>query len=68
MEAKFQRPKGREDAISALNAAVEASNLAENSISDITPAKNVSGSVSVLLTMIRVCFPLLSNELLQVHT
>ena len=48
--AKFQQPKGQEGTISALNAAI-ASNLA---VSNITPAKNVSGSVSVLLTTIRV--------------
>ena len=37
----------------ALNAAIEAMNLAKE-LSSITPAKAVFGSVSVVLTMIRV--------------
>ena len=53
MEAESQRPKGRKRTISALNAAVEALNLAKE-LSSITPAKAVFGSVSVILTMIRV--------------
>ena len=54
MEAKSQRPKGREGAISALNAAIEALNLA-NELSTIAPAKTVFGSINTLLTLIRVC-------------
>ena len=53
MEAESQRPKGREGAISALNMAIEAMNLAKE-LSSITPAKAVFGSVSVILTMIKV--------------
>ena len=55
MEAESQRPKGREGAISALDAAVKAMNLAEKT-SDIVPAKAVFSSVRTLLTMIRVRF------------
>ena len=66
METGSQQPNRWEGAISALNTAI-ASNLAAN-ISNITPAKNVSGSVSVLLTTIRVCFPLSSSELPKAHT
>jgi hypothetical protein len=55
MEAESQRPKGREGTISALNAAIEALNLAKE-LSSITPAKAVFGSVSVILAMIRVSF------------
>ena len=66
MEAESQRPKTREDAISALNAAIEATNLAEN-VSTIAPVKAVLSSVSTLLTMIRVCFPLFYRDLFQVH-
>ena len=67
MEPESQRPKGREAAISALNAAIGAMNLAEK-ISTIAPAKTVLGSVSTLLTLIRVCFMLFCNDLLQIYT
>ena len=53
MEAKSQRPKEREGAVSALNAAIEALNLAKE-LSSITPAKAVFGAVSVILTVIKV--------------
>jgi len=53
MEAEPQRPRGGDNDISALNAAIEALNLAKES-SSITPAKAVFGSVSVILAMIRV--------------
>jgi len=56
MEAKSQRPKEQEGTISVLNAAIEAMNLAKE-LSSVTPAKAVFGSVSVILTMTRVCFP-----------
>ena len=66
MEAESKRPKGQEAAISALNAAVEAMNLAEK-ISTIAPAKTVFGTVSILLTLIRVCFMLFCNDLFQIY-
>ena len=53
MEAKSQRPEEREGIILALNAAIEAMNLAKE-LSSITPAGAVFGSVSVVLTMIKV--------------
>ena len=53
MTDKSQRPKEREGTISALNAAIEALNLAKE-ISSITPAKAAFGSVSVVLTMVKV--------------
>jgi hypothetical protein len=53
MEDESQRPKGRDGAISALNAAIETLNLAKE-LSIVTPAKAVFGSVSVILAMIRV--------------
>ena len=53
MEVELRRPKGREGAISVLDAAIEALNLAKE-LSSITPAKAVFGSVSVILAMIRV--------------
>ena len=66
MDAKFQRPKERDNVISSLNVAVEAVNLAKE-VSSITPAKAVFGSVSVLLTMIRVRFLLFSRQVFRVH-
>ena len=50
-----KREKRRDDALSLLNAAIEAMNLAKE-ISSATPAKAIFGSVSVLLTMIMVRF------------
>jgi hypothetical protein len=67
METESRQPKGREGAVSELNAAVEAMNLAKTA-STITPIKAVFGSVSALLTLIRVCLLLFYNDLLQVHT
>ena len=53
MDPNARRQKRRENALSMLNVAIEASNLAKE-ISSITPAKAVFSSVSVILTMIRV--------------
>ena len=52
MEHKTQQPKEQEGTISALNALIEALNLAKE-VSSITPAKAVFGSASILLAMIR---------------
>jgi len=65
MTTKSQGPKGREGTISSLNAAIEATNLAEKILS-ITPAKAVFGTVSVLLMMIKVYF-LLCDEMFQTY-
>jgi hypothetical protein len=51
MDTKSQQR--RDGALSLLNAAIEAMNLAKE-ISSPTPAKAVFGSVSIILTMIRV--------------
>jgi len=59
MEVKSQRPKGREGAMSALNTAVEALNLAKE-LSSIAPTKALFGSVSIILVIIRVGFLLVS--------
>jgi len=53
MEAESQRPRERESTISVLNGAIEALILAKE-LSSITPAQAVFGSVSVILTVIRV--------------
>jgi len=66
MATTSQRLEHREGALSSLNAAIEAMNLAEK-ISSIAPAKAVFGSVSVILTMVRVCSPLFCNDLFHVH-
>ena len=52
METESQRPRGRGSAISVLNGAIEALNLAKE-VSSVTPAKAVFGSVGVVLIMIR---------------
>ena len=52
--------KRRDDALSLLNVAIEVMNLAKE-VSSITPAKAVFGSVSALLTMIRVRSPLIDD-------
>jgi len=61
-----QQPKHR-DALSLLNAAVAALNLAKE-LSSVTPAKAVFGTVGVILTMIRVSFLLACVERLQDET
>ena len=53
MAAEPQRPKGREGTTLVLNATIEALNLAKE-LSSITPAKAVFGSVSIILTTIKV--------------
>ena len=55
MDPISPQSKRREDAISMLNAAIEAMNLARD-ISSVTSAKIAFRSVSTLLTTIRVCF------------
>jgi len=53
MATGSQRPKGRANSVSLLNAAIEAMDLAEK-ISSVTPAKAVFATVGVLLAMIKV--------------
>ena len=55
MEAESQRPKGWESAISELNTAIKALNLAKDA-SGIAPARAVFDSVSIVLSAIRVSF------------
>ena len=66
MATESQRPKGRESAVSLLNAAIDAMDLAEK-ISCITPAKAVFATVGVLLAMIKVCFLLFRGEVFRAH-
>ena len=67
MAAKSKQPKGRDGTLSSLNVAIEALNLAKEA-SSVTPAKAVFGSVSILLTMIRVRFLPPGDEMFQVDT
>ena len=60
------QPKNREGALSSLNVAIDIVNLAKE-VSDITPAKAAFGTVSILLTMIRVRL-LFRDAMFQVHT
>ena len=53
MESKSKHPKRREDILSSLNVVIEGLNIAGN-LSNITPAKAVFSTVSVIITMIRV--------------
>jgi hypothetical protein len=67
MTTTSQRPNGRENAVSLLNAAIDAMDLAEK-ISSITPAKAVFGTVSILLAMIKVRFLFFRCGVFQVDT
>ena len=53
MDVESQRQKERKDATSALNAAIEAMDLAKG-LSIVAPAKDVFGTVSDTLTRLRV--------------
>lgn len=56
MDSNSRRQMGRNRAFSLLNASIEALDLAKE-VSAIVPAKTIFGSVSTLLTIIKVCFP-----------
>lgn len=66
MDAKSQKPKGRDATLSTLNLAIDALNILSD-VSGIEPAKIAFSSVSALLTMIRVCFLLSRNDELLAH-
>ena len=58
-----QQQKGRENLLSSLNVAIDFLNLAKDSCGSIPPAQAVFGSVAILLTMIKVPFPLFPDGL-----
>jgi hypothetical protein len=64
--SKPKRPRGESDAPSSLNSAIDGLNLAKEA-SSITPAEAVFGSVGILLTMIRVIFPIFGVVTFRVH-
>ena len=66
MDTDSKQQKRRDNTLSLLNAAIEAMNLAKE-VSSATPAKAVFGSVSALLTMIRVRFLPFCGDELWVH-
>ena len=66
MDAESQPTKGQNGVLSSLNVAIEVLNIAKD-VSGIAPAQAVFGSVSILLTMIRVRFLPFSDDTLQVY-
>jgi hypothetical protein len=66
MDPNSQRRRGREGTLSSLNVAIDTINLAKD-IVDIAPAKAAFGSVSALLTMIRVRLFLFCDGELPIH-
>jgi hypothetical protein len=66
MTSKSQRPKGHDGAVLALKVAIELLNLAKDTCC-IPPAQVAFGSVSGLLSMIRVRFPPLCDIGFLVH-
>jgi len=63
MEVMPHRPKGRDEAISSLNLAIEAMNPARG-LSSIT-TRAVFGTVSTLLAVIKVCSLLICDGTLR---
>ena len=57
MQSKSQRPKDREGIVSTLNIAIDGLGVARDALS-IPGAKAVLGIVTIILTMIKVCFVL----------
>ena len=66
MDADSKRQKRREKALTLLNAAIDAMNLAKEASSG-TPAPAVFGSVGIILTTIRVGFFHFFGDELRVH-
>ena len=62
MDANSQQQKRQENILSLLNVAIEAVNLAKE-VTSATPAKAVFGSVSAILSMIRVCLLLFFGDI-----
>ena len=67
MTDDLKRPKGRGRVISALNMAIDGLNIAKEATNN-TPINPIFGSVTILLTMIRVSFFLSRDEAFQAHT
>jgi hypothetical protein len=59
--APSQPPKEHDGVLSTLNVLIQALDIAKD-VCGIPPAQIALGSASVLLTMIRVCFPMLCED------
>ena len=66
MASTSQPQKGREGALSTLDALIQVLSLAKDACG-VPPAQIALGSAVVLLTMIRVRFPLLREDRLLTH-
>ena len=66
MASTPQQPQGRDGVLSTLDVFIQVLNLAKDTCG-IPPAQIAFGSATVLLTMIRVYFPLLSEDEFQAH-
>ena len=66
MNANPKQQKRQDNTLSLLGVAIDAMELAKE-VSSVTPAKAVFGSVSIILTMIRVCFPPFYDSLFRAH-
>ena len=55
MDTDSEPPKRHNNVLSSLNLAIDTANLAKDMLS-VVSAKAVCGSISVLLTAIKVCF------------
>ena len=67
MATKSQKPKGRENALSLLNTAIEVVTVAKDA-ANATPAQVAFSAAAVLLTMIRVSFLPFCDEIFTVDT
>ena len=60
-------PQDNDGVLSSLNTAINDLNLSKE-LASITPVKEAFGTVSALLTMIRVPFLLFCDEIFRAHT
>ena len=67
MAAKSQKPEGKENSLSLLNAAIEVIIVAKDA-ANATPAQAAFSAATVLLTMIRVSFFLFRDGIFLVDT
>ena len=65
MATTSQKPKGRENALSLLNAAIEVIIVAKDA-ANATPAQVAFSAAAVLLTTIKVSFLLFRDEIFKV--
>ena len=65
MATTSQKPKGRENALSSLNAAIEVITVAKDAVS-ATPVQVAFSAAAVLLTMIKVSFFVFRDEIFLV--